>query len=69
MCIDIMEIWYGIANEQISTIFDNYLPKTPVFSLLDNNLSIFTKLAGYYACSAFIQVKCFVLTLSILQIY
>ena len=29
MCIDIVEIWFGIANEQISSIFDgSYLPET-----------------------------------------
>ena len=28
MCIDIVEIWFGIANGQISSIFDGYLPET-----------------------------------------
>ena len=28
MCIDIVEIWFGIANGQISSIFDSYLPMT-----------------------------------------
>ena len=28
MCIDIIEIWFGIANGQISSIFDSYLPET-----------------------------------------
>ena len=28
MCIDIVEIWFGIANGQISSIFDSYLPET-----------------------------------------
>ena len=28
MCIDIVEIWFGIANGQISSTFDGYLPKT-----------------------------------------
>ena len=28
MCIDIVEIWFGIANGQISSIFDSYLPAT-----------------------------------------
>ena len=26
MCIDIVEIWFGIANGQISSVFDRYLP-------------------------------------------
>ena len=41
MCIDIVEICFGIANGQISSIFD-------IISFQDNNLSksqwIFTKL-------------------------
>ena len=28
MCIDIVEIWFGIANGQISSNFDSYLPET-----------------------------------------
>ena len=28
MGIDIVEIWFGIANGQISSIFDGYLPET-----------------------------------------
>ena len=29
VCIDIVEIWFGIANEQISSNFDStYLPET-----------------------------------------
>ena len=28
MCIDIEETWYGIADGQISSIFDSYLPAT-----------------------------------------
>ena len=28
MCIDIIEIWVGIANWQISSIFNSYLPAT-----------------------------------------
>ena len=28
MCIDIVDIWFGIANGQISSIFDSYLPET-----------------------------------------
>ena len=34
MCIDIVEIWFGIANGQISSIFD-----TPISSFPDYNLS------------------------------
>ena len=39
-------IWFGIANGQISSNFDSYLPATPDISFQDNNLSkgIFTKL-------------------------
>ena len=33
MCIDIVEIWFGIANGQISSIL------TPIFSFPDYNLS------------------------------
>ena len=43
MCIDIVEAWFGVANGQISSIFDNYLPPThPYFFFFffrDNNLS------------------------------
>ena len=28
MCIDIVEIWFGIAKRQISSNFDSYLPET-----------------------------------------
>ena len=28
MCIDAVEIWFGIAIEYISLIFDSYHPKT-----------------------------------------
>ena len=40
MCIDIVEIWFGIANGQISSDFTE-LPAqdTPIFSYLDYNLS------------------------------
>ena len=49
MCIDIVEIWFGIANEQISSNFYSYLPETsPCFRFPDDNLSkcqgILTKL-------------------------
>ena len=44
MCIDIVEVWFGIANGQILTSVGD----TPIFSFLDNNLSkyqeILTKL-------------------------
>ena len=34
ICADIVEIWFGIANEQISSVFDSYLPAThPYFCL------------------------------------
>ena len=26
MCIDIVEIWFGIVNGQISSMFDSFLP-------------------------------------------
>ena len=36
MCIDIVEIWFGIANGQIlSTFYED----TPIFSFPDYNLS------------------------------
>ena len=28
VCIDIVEIWFGVGNGQISSIFDSYLPVT-----------------------------------------
>ena len=38
MCIDIVEIWFGIANGQISSNFDSYLPETrPYFHFPDDN--------------------------------
>ena len=47
MCIDIVEICFGIANGQISSIFDRVICNTSVFYFQDNNLSksqwIFTK--------------------------
>ena len=37
MCIDIVEIWFGIANEQISSYFDD-LPETrPYFRFPEDN--------------------------------
>ena len=49
MCIDIMVIWFGIANGQISLFFTELSARdTPIFSFPDDNLSkhqrIFTKL-------------------------
>ena len=47
MCIDIVEIWFGIANGQISSNFDSCLP---IFTFPDDNLSkcqgILTKLGA-----------------------
>ena len=47
ICIDIVEIWFRIANGQISSVFDSYLPVSD-FSFPDDNLNkyqrIFTKL-------------------------
>ena len=50
MCIDIMEIWFGIANGQFRQIFTELSARdTPIFSFPDDNLSkeqgILTKLA------------------------
>ena len=50
VCIDIVEIWFGIANGQISSIFKELsAPDMPIFSFPDDNLSkkqgILTKLA------------------------
>ena len=40
MCIDIVEIWFGIAIGQISSMFDGVIcPRHAVFSFLDNTLS------------------------------
>ena len=41
MCIDIIEIWFEMANGQISSIFDSCLPATrpSVFSFPDDKLS------------------------------
>ena len=48
MCIDIVEIWVGIANGQKFQIFmELFAQDTPVFLFLDDHLSkqwIFTKL-------------------------
>ena len=39
MHIDIVELWFGIACGQISSIFDkSYLPATSLFASPDNNL-------------------------------
>ena len=40
MCIDIVEIWFGIANRQISSNFTELSARdTPIFSFPDYNLS------------------------------
>ena len=39
MCIDNVEIWFGIANGQISSIFELTARDTPIFSFLEYNLS------------------------------
>ena len=40
MCIDTVEIWFGIANGQISSNFDElYAQGTPIFLFPDDNLS------------------------------
>ena len=40
MCIDIVEIWFGIANGQILSIFDGVISgDMPIFSFPDYNLS------------------------------
>ena len=41
MCIDIVELWFGIANGQISSIFWTELSArdTPIFSFPEYNLS------------------------------
>ena len=49
MCIDSVEIWFGIANRQISSILTELSARdTSIFLFLDDNLSkcqwIFTKL-------------------------
>ena len=40
MCIDIVEIWFGIANGQISSILTELSARdTPIFSFPDYNFS------------------------------
>ena len=40
MCIDIVDIWFGIANGQISSNFTELSPRDmPIFSFPDDNLS------------------------------
>ena len=53
MCIDIVEICFGIANGQISLFFEALsVHNTAVFYIKDNNLSksewIFTKFDMYF---------------------
>ena len=60
MCIDIVEIWFGIANGY-SSIFDRVIElsarHTSIFSFSDDNLSkfhwIFTKLG---VCSDAVEI-------------
>ena len=40
--IGIAEIWFGLANGQISSNFDGYLPVMPRFSFPDDNLPRFS---------------------------
>ena len=51
MCIDIVEIWFGIANGQISSNFDGVICLCPYFRFPGDNLSkcqgILTKLGTY----------------------
>ena len=48
LCNYIVEIWFGVANEQFMKFWRSSLPETPIFSFQDNNVSkhqwIFTKL-------------------------
>ena len=39
MCIDNVELCFGIANGQIFKYLQSYLPETPIFSLMDYKLS------------------------------
>ena len=40
MCIDIVEIWFGIANGQILSNFDGVIcPRRPYFCFQDDNLN------------------------------
>ena len=39
MCIDVMEICFGIAKWQISSNIDRVIQDWPIFSFLDDNLS------------------------------
>ena len=39
VCIDIVEVWFGIDNGKISSIFQLFAHDTAVFSIQDNNLS------------------------------
>ena len=58
MCIDIVEIWFGIVNGQISSIFDSYLLVTSMFSFTDDNFSkyqwFFTKLG---VCIDIVEIR------------
>ena len=55
MCIDIVEIWFGIANGQILSMFDGVIcPRHAHIWFWDDNLSkhqwIFTKLGVHWYC-------------------
>ena len=57
MCIDIVELWFGTADEQIQSIFDSYLAATHLILFQDNKLSkyqwMFTKLD---MCTAIVEI-------------
>ena len=38
MCIDIVELWFGIASAQISSMTELSARDTPIFSFPDNNM-------------------------------
>ena len=42
LCIDIVEIYFEIANGQISSISDNYLPAIHLYFLLSGHLNRFS---------------------------
>ena len=56
MCIDIMEIWFGIANRQLLSIM-SYLPVTQLYfhfrMITSKYQSVFTKLG---VCIDFMEI-------------
>ena len=61
MCIDIVEIWFGIANGQICQILTELsAQETHIFSFPDDNLSkckgILTKLGTYIDIKIWFQI-------------